>query len=371
LLIQLVKRRRAEEQFRLVVETAPTGMLMVRRDGTIVMVNAQVEKLFGYTKDELLGQSVELLVPEWSWLQHHDDREHWFAAPDGRPTGFGGELFGRRKDGSEFPIEIGRSPLQTARGLFVLASIIDLTARHRAEDGLRESQRELKHLTGRLLEAQEVERRRIARELHDDINQSLALLAMDMDLSAGSPHQSPTDTRDRVRELSTRLKELSSSVHDLSHQLHPSKLEQLGLVVAVRGLCKELSHSHGLDVKFTHYPEPSMVPQDTALCLYRIAQEALQNVVKHSGSRHAAVDLWETAHAICLRVVDDGIGFNVDAVGSNGGLGLVSMRERLHLVGGEITIDSGPSSGTRIDVRVPATAAGPPEGALQTSAATG
>jgi signal transduction histidine kinase len=243
--------------------------------------------------------------------------------------------------------------------------------RHRAEDGLRESQRELRQLTGRLVEAQEVERRRIARELHDDVNQSLALLAMEIDLLAGSPNQSPTDTPNRVRELSTRLKELSSSVHDLSHQLHPSKLVQLGLVVAVRGLCKELSHSHGLDVKFTHYPEPSMIPQDTALCLYRIAQEALQNVVKHSGSRHAAVALWETAHAICLRVVDDGIGFDLDAVGSNGGLGLVSMRERLHLVGGEITIDSRPLGGTRIDVCVPATAAGPPEGALQKNAARG
>jgi PAS domain S-box-containing protein len=345
LLIQLVKRRRAEARFRQVVETAPTGMLLVGQDGTIVLANAQVEKLFGYGSEELVGQRVELLVPEWSQGQVP-------PAPE-RPMAFGRDWFGRRKDGSEFPVEIGLSPLETGRGLFVLASIVDLTARRRAEVGLLESQRELQFLTGRLLEAQEVERRRIARELHDDVNQSLALLAVEMDILAASPPKSSVETADRVRELSTRLKELSSSVHDLSHQLHPSKLEQLGLVAAVRGLCKELSQSHGLDVKFTHYREPGAVPPDAALCLYRIVQEALQNVVKHSGSRHASVELWGTAEAICLRVVDDGIGFDPDAVGRNGGLGLVGMRERLHLVGGTIAIDSRPSGGTRIDVRVP------------------
>jgi signal transduction histidine kinase len=106
-----------------------------------------------------------------------------------------------------------------------------------------------------------------------------------------------------------------------------------------------------LEVKFTHYPDPGPVPQDTALCLYRIVQEALRNVIKHSGSHHASVELSGTANAICLKVTDDGIGFDLDA--ANEGLGLVSMRERLHLVGGQITIDSRPFGGTRIHIRVP------------------
>jgi signal transduction histidine kinase len=211
-------------------------------------------------------------------------------------------------------------------------------------------------LTGRLLEAQEGERRRIARELHDDLNQSLALVALELDLLGQAPPTSPAEVADRMQELSARVRELSTSVHDLSHQLHPSKLEQLGLAAAIGGLCKELTQCHSLEVKFTHHHlEPVVIPPDTALCLYRIAQEALRNVVKHSGSRHAAVELSGAADSIRLRVTDDGVGFEPGSVGGNGGLGLVSMRERLTLVGGEIAIDSHPSDGTQIDVRVPVT----------------
>jgi PAS domain S-box-containing protein len=370
LLVQRAKRRRAEERFRQVVETAPTAMLMVGRDGTIVLANAQVENLFGYRKEELLGQSVELLVPERSRGQHAVDRGRFFAATEVRPTRLGRDLFGRRKDGSEFPVEIVLSPLRTARGLFVLASLIDLTARQRAEDGLRASQQELKLLTGRLLEAQELERRRIARELHDDLNQGLALLSVEIDLLRQRPPASAAEAAKRMRELAARVKELSSSVHDLSHQLHPSKLEQLGLVTAIRGLCKELKQHHGLEVKFTHYDVPAVIPEATALCLYRIVQEALRNVVKHGETDHATVELCGTPDGIRLRVGDEGAGFD-PATHSNGGLGLVSMRERLHLVGGSIAIDSRPSGGTQIDVRVPAPAPSQSEVALQVEAVSG
>jgi PAS domain S-box-containing protein len=354
LLVQLVKRRRAEERFRQVVETAPTGMLMVGRDGTIVMVNAQVEKLFGYRREELLGRPVELLMPERSLGQHPAECSR----------------VGRRKDGSEFPVEIGLSPLRTARGHFLLSSVIDLTERRRAEDALRASQGELKSLTGRLLEAQEGERRRIARELHDDLNQSLALLSVEIDLLGRRP-QPPAEAAARLRALSARVKELSSAVHDLSHQLHPSKLEQLGLVAAVRGLCKELTRHHGLEVKFTHYDVPEAIPEATALCLYRIVQEALRNVVKYARTDHAEVELSGTPDGVRLRVSDDGAGFDPRTAHGNGGLGLVSMRERLHLVGGEIAIDSRLSGGTRIDVRVPVPAPDLPAGARPAEAPGG
>jgi PAS domain S-box-containing protein len=360
LLLQRVKRLRADERFRQVVETAPTGMLTIGRDGTIAMVNARVEKLFGYERNELLGQPVGLLLPELSRDRHPADRACFFTAPEAHPTGLGRDLFGRRKDGSEIPVEIGFSPLQTPRGLFVLASIVDLTERRQAEDGLRASQRELQCLTGRLLEAQEAERRRIARELHDDLNQTLALVAVEMDLLVAEPSGLPAKTTVRLREVLARVQELSSAVHDLSHQLHPSKLEQVGLVTAVRGLCKELTHGHGLEARFTHHGVPDPIHADTALCLYRIVQEALRNVIKHGGTRHATVDLGGTAEEIRLRVTDDGVGFD-PATTNGGGLGLVSMRERLHLVGGRIRIDSRPGGGTRIDVRVPVLPPGSPD----------
>jgi signal transduction histidine kinase len=145
-------------------------------------------------------------------------------------------------------------------------------------------------------------------------------------------------------------------VHGLSHQLHPSNLEQLGLLTAVRSLCKELTESHGLSIDFSHHQVPEVMPDDTALCLYRIVQEALRNVIKHSGAQHADVELNGCANGICLRIVDDGAGFVPELVADKGGIGLVSMRERLRVVSGEIAIESLPSVGTRIEVLVPLSA---------------
>ncbi|MBX9626898.1 MAG: PAS domain S-box protein [Gemmataceae bacterium] len=354
LVVQLMKRRRADERFRRVVETAPVGILLVGPDGAVVMANDQAVRLFGYARGELLGRPVELLVPDRARDRHPADRGRYFDAPAVRPMGLGRELTGRRKDGREVPVEIGLSPLQTPKGLFVLASVVDLTERRRAEAEARASQRELLALPGRLLDAQEAERRRIARELHDDISQNLALLAVEMDLLAGPP--SSAEAGVPARDLSARLKGVSSAVHDLSHQLHPSKLEQLGLVAAVRGLCQEYARARGLDVKFTHYGLPDRFRPEAELCLFRIVQEALGNVAKHSGVRHAAVELIGSPGEVRLRVADDGVGFDPTARG--GRLGLASMRERVNLVGGEVVIDSRPGGGTRIDVRVPTAPAG-------------
>jgi PAS domain S-box-containing protein len=245
-----------------------------------------------------------------------------------------------------------------------IGSCIDITEEKRGEEALRNSQRELRVLTGRLLQAQETERSRIARELHDDLGQSLALLSVEMDLLRQKPSESAAQFGGRMQELSARVKQLSSSVHDLSHELHPSKLEQLGLVAAVRALCKELTQAHGVPIDFTARPVPNKIPEETALCLYRIVQEALRNVIKHSGAHQASVQLQQSADTLCLQIADDGTGFDLQRVPCRGGLGLVSMRERLYLVGGQIAIHSQPSGGTRIDVRVPLGSNGQAESAL-------
>jgi signal transduction histidine kinase len=158
-------------------------------------------------------------------------------------------------------------------------------------------------------------------------------------------------------------------VHDLSHQLHPAKLEQLGFVAAIGGLCKELTLSRGTAIEFVHHEMPERLSDIAALCLYRISQEALGNVIKHSAARHARVELRGSADAICLRIADDGVGFDSTSVNGRGGLGLVSIRERLHLIGGAITIDSGLSKGTQIEVRVPRSAVGLPEDTFAAHAA--
>jgi len=193
-------------------------------------------------------------------------------------------------------------------------------------------------------------------------------VSVEMDLLGQKPTESAVQLAGQMQELSTRVKQLSSSVHELSHKLHPSKLEQLGLVAAVRALCKELTQTHGVPIDFTPYQMSDKIPEDTALCLYRIVQEALRNVIKHSRAHRANVELHQSQDALCLRIDDDGTGFDPPMVHGRGGLGLVSMRERLHLVRGQIAIDSQPSRGTRIDVRVPLCGNGQAEGALPTPA---
>ena len=224
--------------------------------------------------------------------------------------------------------------------------------RERTAD-LRQSQQELRALSGRLLVAQETESRRIARELHDDLNQGLALLSVEMELLGQNPPESAGQFGGRMQELAARVKQLSSSVHALSHRLHPAKLEQLGLVATVRGLCRELAQAHGLEIEFTHHQMPEVISPDAALCLYRLAQEGLRNAIKHGGAQHVSVDLTGSADAVSLRIVDDGVGFDPRGIEGRTGLGLISMRERVFHLDGEIAIDSRPSKGTRIDVRLP------------------
>jgi PAS domain S-box-containing protein len=353
LLVQRANRRRAVERFRHMFEGAPVGMIMVAEDGRIVLANAQMDKLFGYSKEQLFGLPVDELVSEHSRGRLPAHRQEYFAAPRVRAMGAECGLRGRRRDGTEFPLEIGLGPVQTEAGRFVLVSVVDITERKLAEDGLREGQRELRELTGKLIHAQESERRRIARELHDDLSQTLALMSVELDLLAQKSPEGP-ELRNEVRKLTSHVKSLSTSVHELSHQIHPLKLEQLGLVAAVHALCKELSHTYGLKIDFAASQVPDHVAPEVALCLYRIVQEGLRNAIKHSGTDRIQVQLSGNAPDICLQIVDDGVGFEPGSVDGRSGLGLVGMRERLRLVGGAIVLDSSPGHGTRIDVRVPA-----------------
>jgi signal transduction histidine kinase len=239
---------------------------------------------------------------------------------------------------------IGIFALETA---LIAALLLHRARRRKAEWDLRLSQVELRSLTGRLLQAREGESRRIARELHDDLGQRLALLTVETDLLCQKLPEAGG-----IQTLLRQMRQLSSSVHELSHQLHPAKLEQLGLAAAIRGLCHELTHRHGPKIEFAENQIPSAISPEIAVCLYRIAQEALANAIKHSGAEHVQVELSGTADMISLRIVDDGTGFD-PALIQGQGLGLVSMRERVFHLGGQITIDSRPSRGTRLHVLVP------------------
>jgi PAS domain S-box-containing protein len=361
LLVQRVKRRRAEvaereseARFRLMADAAPVLIWTTGVDKKCTYLNRPWLEYTGRPLDRQLGDG-------WADGVHAEDREaclrvYWTSFDRRLPFEMTYRLL--RHDGEYRWILDQGVPRFAAGGAFVgyVGACTDITERRRAENDARASQRELQDLAGRLIEAQETERRRVARELHDDLSQGLALLSIELDLLARRPAASPAEAVDRLRGLASRVRELSSDVHDLSHQLHPSKLEQLGLTAAVRGLCQELGQHHDLAISYTHHDVPAGVPEATALCVYRIVQEALQNVVKHGRTDRARVELTAAAGWLRLRISDDGAGFDPFARGAEG-LGLVSMRERLALVGGRIVIDSRPGGGTRIDVCVPLPAA--------------
>lgn len=210
----------------------------------------------------------------------------------------------------------------------------------------------LQILTGKLLQAQEEERKRIARELHDGLNQQLAMLTVELELLA---RQVPEATAlvESLLNLRQRAEGLSDDLRNITHQLHPAVLEHLGLISALLSYCAEFSQHEGIHIWFTVEQDLGLVPPDVAISLYRITQEALRNVAKHSGAKEAWVKITRDQTGIQLSIVDNGVGFCRDAVQEKVGLGLVSIQERVQIVKGQLIIRSSPNEGTRIEIRVP------------------
>jgi signal transduction histidine kinase len=237
----------------------------------------------------------------------------------------------------------------------VVARTADLA---RANDQLRgeiaerkRTDKALEEVAGRLINAQEDERSRIGRELHDHVSQRLGLLAIKID-QLRMHASTPTTISPALDDLRQQTSEITDDIHSLSHRLHSSMLDHLGIIPALQRLVKECSERHAIPITFTHAPLAD-VPSDVALCLFRVAEESLTNMAKHSHAASARVDITAADEGVRLCVADEGAGFDVDAPDSKAGLGLVSMRERLRLVQGSIRIHSAPSQGTRIDVWVP------------------
>ena len=227
-------------------------------------------------------------------------------------------------------------------GILIFAE--DITHRKQTEEALS-------GMTGKLVEAQEQERARIARELHDDINQRLAVLAIECD-RLRERNDLPSEVRGYAHKLKELAADISSRVYAVSHQLHSSTLDVLGLVKGMRGWCKEFGNQQKLEIDFKSDNVPS-VPQQISLCLFRVLQEALHNAAKHSGVKRIEVRLVKHSSEIHLTVRDSGRGFDIGAASQSRGLGLTSMKERVRLAGGTIGIESKPRGGTTIHVRVP------------------
>ncbi len=466
-----------------VVEFAPDAVLIIGAEGEILLANAAAERMFGYPREELLGQSVEMLVPERFHQAHRVDRGRYGSDPHPRPMGSGLNIVARHRQSGEFPADISLSPLGTGATIAivrdvserkrmemalwaatealeqrlaelrakssVLQSILDsmgdgvvvfnqngqLTtinpaarrlypkARHNTQlaewaeafdlflpdrvtpfpseelpmlrvlrgeavDGLEVFVRHpdvpegiwtsvtahpLRDASGvvtggvlvirdnsarkfaetALLAGQEAERKRVSRELHDSVSQSLCSLIIDVEMLRNELPESASAIRARIASHQEKLTELSEDVGRVARRLHPSVLERLGLRQAMEQLCGEFGEREGLQVRFSHQALPQSVSPSVALCLYRVTQESLRNIVSHAQTRQATVTLSGTAPAIDLVIEDGGVGFDAEAVHGKARLGLVSIEERVRLVGGRVAIHSRPGTGTRIEVRVP------------------
>ena len=222
---------------------------------------------------------------------------------------------------------------------------LDITERKRAEEALSD-------ITRKLVEAQEQERIRIARELHDDISQRLALLAIDLDRVRGNYNDLPSEVRDHMQELQRMTADISSRVYAMSHELHSLTPDPSGLAKSMRGWCRDFGKRQKMEIIFRGHDLPRL-SQGISLCLFRILQEALHNSAKHSGVERVEVELAGNSGQIDLIVSDSGKGFDIEAARQGQGLGLTSMQERVRLVGGTIVIDSKPLAGTTIHVSVP------------------
>lgn len=353
--------RRSEEQFRTVVESAPNGILLVDGGGRIVLVNEQIERQFGYRREELINHPVERLLPGHFRRDHAGLRETYQEAPAARAMGRGRDLYGLRKDGSELPLEIGLSPIETTSGTMVLASVVDITERKQAEEALhqkqlelQQSQAQLEDLASKLLTAQDSERQRIARDLHDDFSQRLVALTLDLAALDRQPSLSPESLGKALEPVREELAQLSDDLRRLAHRLHPSLLKHAGLRAALEEHIQQAMKRTELRITLKVGNVPESLPLDSATCLFRVCQESLQNVVKHANATDVLVKLSGSAKGIGLSVTDNGKGFDVhNKRNHQKGLGLISMQERLRLVKGFLNIHSRPADGTKVCAWIP------------------
>ena len=344
------KLRESEERFRLVANTAPVLIWMSGPD-----------KLCNYFNQrwlEFTGRSIEAeLGNGWTEGVHPEDLKlclDTYTSTFDRRESLEMQYRLRRNDGEyRWVSDIG-VPRFNPDGSFAgyIGSCIDITEPKMVEEAWA-------GLSGRLIDAQEEERKRIAREIHDDYTQQLAVLAMDLEGLAEEVGDSPVGVGRRFHEIWNQIGELGADLHSLSHRLHSSTLEGLGLVAGVKAFCEEFANQKELQIDFIHGNVPRGIPAEVELCLFRITQEALRNINRHSCAERAEVHLEVSGEDLHLSVVDRGKGFDVNKLSTRNGIGLRSMEERLRSLGGHLEIDSRPTEGTRIDAWLPSRVASP------------
>ena len=296
---------------------------------------------------EILGDeaSVKLTGTEYMKRMHPEDCEKHRQVVDGlsgEHPAYKSSYRLVRADGSLVWLEDSGTASFDGKGS--LTRVIGMTA---DVTEARQSERALRELSGRLINSQEEERRRVGRELHDSIGQHLALLAIRAQRIDSGESEAEGTAKADIHELHRKIKEIATKVSELSHQLHSSELEFLGLAIATERVCREFAKQYGIDIDYQVKTVPRLESR-VALCFYRIIQECLRNIGKHSKAKRVSLELVGKPNRLQLTVSDDGIGFDPNSAQQGTGLGLASMRERINLIGGSLLIRSAPGKGTRV-----------------------
>jgi PAS domain S-box-containing protein len=326
------------------IANSPLGIVTKDQQNRVVFCNPAFERMFHYSQNELQGKDIDNIIAS------HDLEEAnrmTFAVRGGGVVHATAQR--RRKDGTLIDVELHGIRVfsgETFVGAFAIYQ--DISERRRSEE-------KLQALRNRLTRTQEEERSRIARDLHDDIGQRLALLTIDLEQMKLASQQDGLAFASELETLVRTAGEITSDVHNVSRRLHPSQVELLGLAPALNNFCREFANRNSMRIQFTSACLTCKIPEEASLCLFRVAQEGIRNVHKHSGCREALVELDEISGSLRLRISDRGSGFDPTAAETSQGLGLLSMEERLRSMGGELFVHSRPGGGTCIEASIPAT----------------
>lgn len=378
-----------KDKFKLILVSAPDAIIIINAEGKIQLINAQTERLFGYTRNELIGKSIALLMPSRSKSKHQAHIKSFFEKPKTRAiVAAGAALFAQHKNGKEFRIEISINSLETAEVSLISAAIRDVTKQKLKEkeliianrklvfeneekekravefdsvsekliiehDLLIKAENQLRNYATQLTYAMEEDRARIAREIHDDLGQQLTAFKMGIDWVLHKQTNIEGEVAEKLNEMLKMSDTAVTSIRRISSDLRPAIIDDLGLIPALEGLCHDLKKTSGITCHFISTAKERKFDDNLSINTYRIVQETLTNVIRHSKAKSVTISITENGGKLIIEVSDDGIGISQETILASKHLGIMGMKERAALLGGKLTIEGIIGKGTRTKLILP------------------